>query len=329
LQNWWPEYLKFVKEKNEPPEATQGFPQKGAIVGLTYFPDSIPFARDHIVATNVNLLGNTLSPVNSTNFFFLNSTGATQLNIIDNLLKNLLDSYVKNDKGQFDEDRFNRILKQLKNVYSEYVAESGGQLAQIFIKKDIAPEVAYLSWNGGEPYWFKPASNNSEEVSDTLVYKTKLGEHAKPFPPNIFWLDQEQKNQGYFQPNIVDVMNDFVMSPKKFDAYFPVFSRRKVAWSKEIILGDSNKEHIYQFMSRDMQQARLLPNPQYFTDENITGVRIFTFQELSDDKLIGYDGALYQIIRSVFDDFLANAKSEKDFKEGNYELKNMFINGQK
>lgn len=312
LAKWWGEYIGFVKQ--------EGKDTQGSVIGLSYFPDSITFARNYLLSANVNLLGNTLSPTNSTIFFYLNSTGASQLNIIDNLLKNLIDKYVINNSGTNDEEKLDRIIKQMKDTFSLYMADSGGQLAQIFIKKDIIPEVSFLSWNGGEPMWFKQSNNDKYPQ---LIFK--VGLHNKAFPPHIFSLDDKQKNEGYYLPNIAQVMKKFIFNPQQFDQYFPIFSRKKLAWAKEIT-DDDNQEKNYQFLSRDMMQARILPNPKYFTDENFTGVRIFTQNEVSSSSINRYNDELYQIIRSMFADFLANAKSQDNFKNGNYKLKELFIN---
>lgn len=314
LKGWWDKYLEHSKEKGVSPFPKEGEKAEASMVGLTFFPDSITYARDYILSTNVNFFGNMLSPVNNTPFFFLNDTAASPevVIIIDSLIKKLLQTYIKAEDGGCDVGKFDLVLQDIKNAFDKYMAKSGGQLAQIFIKKEIAQKTAYLAWNGGEPKWLSRATGK-------LIYIQK---NNKNRPPNVFWPTTEEQINDYVMPNIVQVMDDYISQPKKLVEVLGVpFSIKKRIRAEKFVPADEADE----FVTRDMLQARLLPEPEYFTDQAYTGVRLFTSHDVAPAEVTAYNEELFQIIHKVMSEFLARAKSEDDFKEGEYPLKRAFL----
>lgn len=321
LKDWWSEYLKYTADNLASPFPEIGKEAAGKSVGLTYYPDSIGYARKYLLSTNINFFGNALSGANNSVLYFLNSASATKLDIVDPLIKSLLMPYVKTLDGQFDQSKFDRILAELKDIFNYYMASSGGQLAQIFIKKDIAPQVSFLAWNGGEPIWFSDKTNH-------VVYATNKDGNPIFRPPHIFWPMTEEHKKDYHRPDISMVLDVFISNPKSLLSYFPVIKPLIFSNAQKLLGDEASKEHIEEFVARDIQQARLLPNPKYFTDQNVTGVKIFTQNEVSPDKIAAYNEAIFQLIRGVITDFLASAQSANDFKEGEYSLKKAFLERQ-
>jgi len=308
LQNWRDEYLKVIEEKGSSPQTT-------------IFPDSIDYARNYLLATNVNFFGNTLSPVNNTAFFFLNSAGASDLtHLIDTLIVKILSPYIKNSQGQFDQNRFDQVLKDLKEVFTRYMANSGGQLAQIFIKKNVVNDTAFLAWNGGVPVWLSKDDNE-------LIFQTNT--QGRVLPVLVFWPNTQEQIDTFIRPGLVEIMNLFVGEPASLASTFSPIVRNILYKESRKLLEEPSISAAKQFIARDSLQARILPKPEYFTNQNITGVKMYTLNKIEPSEEKIYYDEIFQIIRNVIGDFLANATSEKDFKEGDYLLKKAFIATQK
>ena len=322
MKSWWDEYLKYAQAKKVSPFPIEGEVAQARGIGLTFFPDSIDYARNYLLSDNVSFYGNNLNLANNTIFYFLNSTSAVKLDIVDPLIKGLLAPYLKTNDGQFDQNKFDRVLGELKDIFQYYMVSAGGQLAQILVRKGIAPEVSFLSWNGGEPIWISKLTNH-------VVYAINKSGESSFMPPHIFWPTTDNQISDYFRPNIVQIMDTFITEPKTLLSQFPLAPTGIYPSAKKILGGNAKQNLVNEFAARDLLQARLLPNPKYFTDETMTGVRILTQNEVSPDKLAAYNEAIFQEIRGVISDFLANAKSASDFKEGDYMLKNAFLSVEK
>lgn len=93
------------------------------------------------------------------------------------------------------------------------------------------------------------------------------------------------------------------------------------------IFPDSNLSgnKIQSFIIKDYMQARILPSPHYFTDEDLVGVKLFTFNPVEEKDLDIYKQQIFDLIRSIISDFLANAQSVQDFKPGSFPLKDAFL----
>lgn len=312
LKPWWEEFEKFAKEEGKSVYPEEGKREQARFIGLSMFPDSIPYAQKHLLSANMNFLGNNTSLKNSSVFFFLNSTSATKSNIADILMELSLGPYVIKEGGEKDEGRLKDIVRQLKTVFEKDMAHTGGQLAQIFIAKNVAPEVSFPCWNGGEPLWLLKETGK-------VALATRASGRSSFAPPLIFWTD----NSEYMPFNIVDFMNLFIKKPQEFQRVFPV---KKIAMRAEVakwLDAEPNSPRVGIFFSQDYAQSRILPNPKYFTDQNLTGVEIFTRYPINREAQKLYEQEIYDIIRDVFADFLAVA-SKDDFKEGNFKLKSVF-----
>lgn len=319
LKDWWQEYLDHTKKENLSPFPTEGQPALGQHVGLTLFPDSISYAQQHVFSTNVNFLGNNLSPKNSSVFYFLNSTSATasHAELAQTLMQITLAPYIRDEKGEFDQAKFDKIVANLKEIFDRAMSKSGGQTAQILVDNSAAPEVSYMAWNGGEPMWI---SKNDQKV---IMAKDSDGKTTF-MPPNVFWPTTEEQKAEYQLSNVVDFMNLYINDPQKLTEIFTVTRKRLVNLSGHMLglSPDNLRSRIY--ATQDYLQARILPNPKYFTDENMTGVKIFTVRPVDQSAEESYNTDIFNVIRDIFADFLATAK-ESDFKDGNYKLKSAFL----
>lgn len=317
LKDWWSEYLAFAKEKKVSPFPVSGEEAPGKSVGLTFYPDAIPYAQSYLLSTNVSFLGNTLSRLNSTVFLFLNSTSATGLDIVNWLIEKTLTPYLKSSDGQLDRAKFDRVLSELKEIFNRHLAQSGGQVAQIFVKKDIAPKVSFMAWNGGEPIWFSTKTSRA-------IYATNDTGKELFKPPNVFWPTTAEQIEDYALPNPVHLMNLYVENLNQLVEAFPVRKQVILQEGAELLGDKPDDARTQEFVTRDIMQARLLPNPQYFTDESVTGAKIFTLNPVNDDAIATYEKEIFEVVRGVISDFLANAKTASDFKEGDYLLKSAF-----
>lgn len=317
LKNWWQEYLDYAQSKNMPPFPTKDIDAPGQSIGLTFYPDSITYAQNYLLSTNVNFLGNNLSPLNSSVFFLLNSTSATGLDIVDWLIEKTLTPYLKNSDGSFNKAKFDEILSQLKSIFNRYMAKSGGQLVQILVKNQIAPKVSFMAWNGGEPIW-------SSKQTKRAIFATDEDGNEVFKPSNVFWPTTAEQINDYVLPNIVSLMTLFVDYPKYLANFFPVRQRIKLLAGASFIQKHPKDEKTAIFVSRDIMQARLLPNPEYFSDESITGAKIYTVYPIDENHQAAYEQEIFDTIRDVFTDFLANTDSLDDFKDGDYRLKSAF-----
>lgn len=315
LKNWWAEYSKHVKEQNLTPFPVEGRIAKGQSVGLTVFPDSIIYAKQHLLSTNMSFFGNNLSLLNNSIYYLITSSAATKTDI-DWLFESLLAPYMMGEDGKINQERFNSAMTALKSVYEHHLANSGGQLAQIFVKDDVAPLISYMAWNGGEPIWLSKKTGRA-------IFAVKNGKEQF-MPPNVFWPETADEKEDYVLPKINSLVNDFVFAPAKLASIFPVNKPSILAAAADFIGDTPTSKKTAEFVTRDVMQARLLPHPMFFTDESTTGVEFFTFNEVSPESIAQYEKDVFDIVRGVFSDFLANVKSESEFKEGNFLLKSAF-----
>lgn len=325
LQGWWAAYLAYAEEQGESP-----FPDfKGdrrhpaASVGLTFWPDSIPYAQKNIFSANVNFLGNNFLPMNSSIFYFMNSTSATGLDVEkNNFIKRSLTPYLLGSNGELDEDRFKKVADDLKNIFERYMMKSAGQVAQIFVKNSSVPEVAFMSWNGGEPIWLSKTTGN-------VIMREKRGNKVF-MPTNVFWPTTPEQVAEYELFNVVDFMDLFINNSALLTQKFPVTNDPRAKNTVDIFFGqaDQNTLKIDDFITQDYAQARIFPAPKVFTDEEVTGVKIFTRNPIKPEDEERYYQEIFEVVRDVISNFLANAKSAADFKEGTYKLKSAFIDAQ-
>ncbi len=322
LKGWWDAYLEHVKKNNVSPfpSKSKSFKAPGKSVGLTFYPDSITYAQTYLLSANLSFLGNTMSAMNSTVFFFLNSSSATGLNIVDWLIEKSLTPYLLKNDGSLDQPKLEKTITELKNIFSKSLASSGGQVAQIFIKKSVAPELAFLAFNGGEPVWFSKTTNKS-------VFKENKYKPDNTMPLNIFWPIKDDDKRDLYLPNIVDIFDRYTGQYNDLLEVFP-YNKGRARQLASTITGtnDPAKKDTKLFVASDLAQARLLASPKYFTNPSLTGVKIVSFKATPPQELADYNRDIYDLIRGIMSDFLSRASKEKDFKAGEYPLKNVFIN---
>lgn len=322
LEGWWQAYLDHAKKEGVPPFPHSEYEHKGASVGLTFFPDSISYAMQHVLATNVNFLGNNLIPLNSSVWFFLNSTSATGLDIANELIEYTLTPYLLGNDGTLDKAKLKKTMAALAKIFDRAMVNSAGQVAQIFVENRAAPDVAYPAWNGGEPLWL---SKNT----GTVIMAERKG--IKSFKPtNVFWPTTPEQKDDYKLFNIDYFMDLFINDPVGLRQIFPAKAHAKSQGTLQRLFDNpkENKERLEIFITQDYAQARVLPNPKYFTDQNVTGVKIYTLNPVSAKAEELYNQEIFALVRDIIGDFLANAKDAKDFKEGTFKLKSAFIDAQ-
>lgn len=330
LANWWGEYLKYAESKGQSPKpkADEEEPSLAKSVGLRYFPDSIFYAQKYLLSTNISLFANNLSLLNNSIFYFLNNRSATGLNIADSLIEALLKPYVIDANKNLDEEKLKQVVQTLRGIYNKYLANGGGQLAQIFIKKSVAPKISYMAWNGGEPMWF------SKERGGAIYAKEKNELLFKP--TNVFWPDEKQSDYYLPDPNIY--IDWYINNPSKLYQNVPILGNlyrnlylghargflKLVRNQNTIPLEDQEI-----FAIKDISQARVMPKPSIFSDENLVGVKIYTSEPLSDNDIEQYYSEIRATIKAVFSEFLGKVRDESFFKSGSFPLKNLFLESQK
>ncbi len=323
LKNWWQKFIEYAQEKGTEPKPLKGeTPQPDASsVGLRYYPDSIRYAQNYVLSANLSLFGNNLSMLNNTLFYFLNNRSATGLNIADQLIKASLGPYVIDSNGKPDEARLTKVVADLRNVFNQYMGNSGGQLAQIFIKKTSLPALTFLCWNGGEPIWF--SQKTKKAIFDT--------DNGSPVfrPTNVFWPNEKQSD--YYLPNPELYFSWYQEQPYKLGEVIPILGKRyqrvNFGYAREFLelMGqDLTQKLVENFAIMDISQARFMPQTKSFANEDLVGVKMYTSGEVSQENLDKYNANLKQIIETVFRDFLNNVKEVQQFKPGTFPLKELF-----
>lgn len=310
LRGWWPAYAQSAEKEGKTPWSTSD-KDAGHSVGLTFYPDSIGYAKSNLISANLSLFGNNSNLLNNTIFFFLNNRSATKGGGYDQFLKATLSPYVLGNDGQPDESRLTDIIAELNRIYDQYLSAGGGNLAQIFIKDTHAEKVSFLAWNGGEPVWFSKKTKTAIQ---------KLDRDGAPMfkPTNVFWPNKEQnyflfdiaKYQKLFskKPSAVQHMYPITGNAFQFSNYHnnasPFLELANPGKSFPAVKGNQNYATLEQFTSVDLSQARIIPSNDIFSNEGIVGVKLYTANPISENDVQSYERALSTIIKDVFRDFL-------------------------
>jgi hypothetical protein len=318
LEGWWPAYLEHAKNEGESPFPKREGEVPANSVGLRYFPDSISYAQMYLLSTNVNLLSNTIIPLNSSIFFLVNSSSATgKEKVVDSLIEGMLKPYLAKENGEIDQAKFQKVLANLKDVFQAHMGKSGGQLAQIFVDKSITSKVSYMAWNGGQPFWVLSSTGQVEEA------KNPEGKTMFRPVPILYPEEGLSGDRQLFRVN--SFMHLFVDDPLKLANKFPALRAIMLRTAAEMLGVTAKSDRAKVFAVQDVSQARLLPIPKYFSNEALTGVKLFTMNEVSPEDVSRYEQDIYEIVRNIMADFLAKATSDADFKKGAFPLKEAFM----
>jgi hypothetical protein len=236
---------------------------------------------------------------------------------VDSLIEGMLKPYLTKEDGEIDQGKFQKILASLKEVFQEYMGKSGGQLAQIFVDKSITSKVSYMSWNGGQPFWVLNSTGQVEEA------KNAEGETMFRPVPILYPKEGLSGDRQFFSVN--NFMHLFVDDPVKLANTFPELRAIMLRTAAKILGVTAESDRAKIFVVQDVSQARLLPKPKYFSNEALTGVKLFTMNEVSPQDVSRYEQSIYDIVRDIMADFLANTTSEADFKKGEFPLKEAFM----
>lgn len=118
-------------------------------LGVTYAPDSIDYAREHLKSANLSLFGNQGVPKGeNTLFFWLSSSNIC--NPSDFLIKRVLEWSGLADSNPA---ALQNQINAYKNIFNQKFQNAGGGLIQIAIKKDEVDKLGYASWAKGIPYY--------------------------------------------------------------------------------------------------------------------------------------------------------------------------------
>lgn len=313
LRGWWPAYVAYAKKQGVSPYPSTTHPSPGAAVGLTFYPDSIPYGMDYLLSTNVNFFSNNLSPLNNTPFFFLGSASATGSKKFDSLYERTLSPYVK------DKDKLDKAIAKLKAIFNQTMDKSGGQLAQIFVKKDTSPKVSFIAWNGGEPMWLNKTGANKGEIAMQKHFGFSF------HPINLFYPKNAFERSQFEILNVVEFMNLFTTNAVGLVKLFPAMHQKRLDKAAIYTGASTHSLRTKIYFAQDVSQARVLPNPQYFTDENVAGVKIYTVNDIKKSEIDKYNKALFELIHELMEEFLTSVHQEKDFKPGKFKLKQLFI----
>jgi hypothetical protein len=269
-------------------DAAQQFAQKNNLnlydnkraLGVGFAPDKIELFRDHAISTNINLFGNMNCLAECTLFYFLDSFNISDPN--EALLKNILKRILPENTS---EEVLQEKVNKYKDLYKETMAKTGGNLMQIFVKKDAVDELGFASWMKGIPVWL---DKNTQKIAT----RNNSNHKAVPVLTDL--------HKEYDRPSMSSYVDLYRNNIRAFGDKYSNFSLYKKRPSA------SQKLH-----SIDRAQARLVVNPMLFTDRDKVKINQYTRFPAKKTLERSYKDGLKKLVAEDVNQYLADLKGGK------------------
>lgn len=247
-------------------------------LGVGFAPDKIEFFRDHAISVNINLFGNLNTLAECTLFYFLDSFNISDPN--ENLLKNLI---TRISPSGTPTEEIQKKTDKYKELYMKNMKETGGNLMQIFVKKDAVDQIGFASWMKGIPVWLD---------KETQKIATRGG-NQKAVP---VLTDKEGK---YQRPLLSEYIDLFRNSPDQFIEKFSDFG------------GKDKVRKRTRMDTLDRPQARLIIDPEIFSNKDTISIKQYTRFKPKTENMITYQSDLKKYVAQDVSEYLQALQGEQ------------------
>ncbi len=248
----------------------------------------------YLLSTNVALFGNVGHPGECTFEYYLNAKSNT--NVSAAIFKCILDVFdAPTAYGPNQEPLLYKYIPEIMAL-DQYLkpepladGKEPQSLAQIFIPKEIADKVAYLSWVQGNPY--------DEQLANWVMVNAQTLPTSTPlYPPTQAFLDEIRqlfKDQQKEHPLFAKILSGIEQGRYKISTFLDMYKK-----TPEFIPG------------LNAMQARLIVSPEYIGNP-AANVKVFMYDCISAERKAEYERILDDLVQRIFADIVALAQIRK------------------
>lgn len=228
-----------------------------------------PILSNLLLSVNLALFGNTLTKGSGSFHYFITSFNISE---VSQFLPNFFNEYA------FDK----KYLKQIDDLYAQYMKGDGGYMLQIFIPRPLVDTLVYLSRPGGLPV----GERITQSFSDKKMRHTDM----------LSILDTYRNDPFSIQTDLGELTLNTAIATSKTRVGTVLTQAIKTVSQASL----------------DILQARILLIPRFF--DPVTGIKIFRFSLTPEKDVITYRKKLKEIVKDMLIEWLQKPQNRELIK---------------